>query len=108
MKKTDRKKREKIYDEQISPLMKQIIEICKANDMSIFNEIEYAPGDFCRTNIPVEGAHLVFEMFSKLSHCKIEGGVNVDAFFIWLINRFPDNNSSFYINLAKRAFSPKP
>lgn len=34
MNQQERKAKEKIYDEQISPLMKQIIDICKENDMS--------------------------------------------------------------------------
>ena len=46
---------ELLYDEQIHPLMAQIIEICKVNRIPMAASFEYATGEFCSTLIPVEG-----------------------------------------------------
>ena len=46
---------ELLYDEQIHPLMAQIIEICNANRVPMAASFEYAPGEFCSTLIPAEG-----------------------------------------------------
>lgn len=46
---------ELLYDEQIQPLMAQIIEICKANRIPMAASFEYAPSEFCSTLIPVKG-----------------------------------------------------
>lgn len=37
------KDNEKVYDEQIAPLMTQIIEICQKNEIPIFATFAYAP-----------------------------------------------------------------
>lgn len=42
---------EKIYDEQIYPLMAQIIAICQTNNIPFAATFEYAPGDFCSSMI---------------------------------------------------------
>ncbi len=47
---------EDIYDDEIAPLMAQIIAICKLHEMPMFATFEYAPGDFCTTAIPVDVA----------------------------------------------------
>jgi hypothetical protein len=44
--------RESVYDEQISPLMRQIIAICKANGIPMFASFVFAPERFCTTNLP--------------------------------------------------------
>lgn len=46
------KDNERVYDEQIAPLMKQIIEICKKHEMPMFASFVYAPDNFCTTNLP--------------------------------------------------------
>ena len=46
---------ELLYDEQIQPLMAQIIEICKVNRIPMAASFEYATGEFCSTLIPVDG-----------------------------------------------------
>ncbi len=56
--------KEGIYDEQISPLMAQIIAICKQNGIPVFASFVYAPEKFCTTHIPApteseEGRRLV-------------------------------------------------
>lgn len=46
---------ESIYDEQIAPLMSQIIAICKRHEIPMAATFEYAPGDFCSTAIGQTG-----------------------------------------------------
>ncbi len=43
---------EAVYDEQIAPLMTQIIEICKRHSLPMAATFEYANDDFCTTTIP--------------------------------------------------------
>lgn len=49
------KDNEAVYDEQISPLMEQIIQICKDNDLPMTLCFEFAPEAYCASNIPVAG-----------------------------------------------------
>ena len=44
---------EKIYDEQISPLMAQIIEICKKHKIPMLATFIYKQDGFCTTSMPV-------------------------------------------------------
>jgi len=43
---------EKVYDEQISPLMAQIIDICKINKIPMFATFCYQEEMRCTTSIP--------------------------------------------------------
>lgn len=43
---------EVVYDEQIHPLMAQIIAICKEHGIPMLASFVYAPGEFCTTHIP--------------------------------------------------------
>ncbi len=96
----EKKEREKIYDEQIYPLMSQIIAICKANDMPMFCDIEYAEGDFSTTLIPASEKHFIYECYHILRQCKEPGGVNIDKFLINAEGKF-GAGSSVYLNLMK-------
>lgn len=42
---------EAIYDEQIAPLMTQILDICKAHGIPMVASFEYAPDDLCSSFI---------------------------------------------------------
>ena len=48
--------REKIYDEQLSPLVDQIVKICEANDialaMGVFTPTPAEPGLYVFTSVP--------------------------------------------------------
>lgn len=46
---------ESVYDEQISPLMDQIIAICKQHNMPMLATFEYAADMACTTYIPFPG-----------------------------------------------------
>lgn len=43
---------ETVHDEKISPLMRQIIAICKEHGIPVLASFLYAPGEFCTTFIP--------------------------------------------------------
>ena len=45
---------ESVYDEQIAPLMTQIIDICKRHSLPMAATFEYATEDFCTTTIPCD------------------------------------------------------
>lgn len=46
---------EQVYDERISPLMAQIIAICKEHEIPCVATFEYAPGGLCTYVVPQEG-----------------------------------------------------
>ena len=45
MEETQEKTREEIYDEQIAPLMAQIVEICKQNDIPLVAQFQLSEGE---------------------------------------------------------------
>jgi len=49
------KDNEKVYDEQINPLMTKIIAICKKHKIPMLATFEYAPQQMCTTRIPFDG-----------------------------------------------------
>lgn len=87
------KNNEKIYDDQISPLMKQVINICKKEGIPFFAEFQYSKTDFAKTSIPAMDQHCIMDIIHALSQC-IEGtGVNADKFFIYLSRTYPNKSS---------------
>ena len=46
---------EKVYDEQIAPLMKEIIRICHENQMPMLADFQYGPNHHCTTCMPFDG-----------------------------------------------------
>jgi hypothetical protein len=78
---------EKVYDEQISPLMKQIIDICKENKMPMFAEFQYGDTDFCKTRLCGEDwpGHFLFNHLEVLTQCMQEGGINIDKYMFWVM-----------------------
>lgn len=75
---------EAIYDEQISPLMKQIIAICKEHKIPMFATFEYADGQLC-TSAQRETGHPVFNHLFKITECARPEGIHVDDYFFWLM-----------------------
>lgn len=49
------KDNEDVYDAQISPLMEQIIAICKEHGIPMLMSFEYAPEEFVTTRLPFDG-----------------------------------------------------
>jgi hypothetical protein len=50
---------EAVYDEQISPLMTQIIEICKANNIPMVASFQFAGDAFCTSSVLPDGSSAV-------------------------------------------------
>lgn len=96
----DRKKLEKVYDEQISPLMKQIIEICWANDIPVFAEFQFGECDFVKTNVSTNG-HFKFKWLDAVSQCAEADGMNADKFIMWLM-KHPNKSSAMLHLLGKK------
>lgn len=95
--------REKIYDEEISPLMQQLIEKCKEHKMPLFIECEYAPGDFCKSNLSPNDwdPHAVFTTLEVISQCIQNGGVNIDKYLRWVIKQIKEagGHGSIYMSM---------
>jgi len=83
------KDRERIYDEEISPIMQQLIAKCREHKMPLFVECEFAKGDFCKTNVaPKEwDAHVGFITLDIITQCFQENGVNVDKYLMWIVKQ---------------------
>jgi len=64
--------KENIYDEQIAPLMKQIIEICKKEEIPMIADFQYSDTNFCTTFIypDVKGRNMSLEVMHILSKCR--------------------------------------
>lgn len=45
---------EAVYDEQLAPLMRQVIAVCKAHKIPMFATFVYKPDGFCTTSLPVD------------------------------------------------------
>lgn len=100
--------REKIYDEEISPLMQQLIEKCKEHKMPLFVECEYAKGDFCKSNLAPKdwNPHAIFNTFEAISQCIQNGGVNIDKYLFWVIKQIKEaggHGSIFMSQLGYKA-----
>jgi len=96
--------KEIIYDEQISPLMQKIIEICKEHDIGMFAEVEISDSlsEGCTSNINMNKS-MRMDMLYILSRCGEDNSVNIDKFFMNIAKKY-DNGQSIYM---RRAFPEK-
>lgn len=69
---------EEIYDEQIAPLMAQILDICKAHSIPMVAAFEYAPEDLCASFILPKGAAEQLERAARI----VSPGPSLMAFTI--------------------------
>jgi len=92
---------EKIYDEQISPLMEQILDICKKNALPVFAEFQYSDDGFCKSIIDNPESHIMLTHLDVISQCIEQDGVNIDKYMIWCTREAKKvGHSSMYLNLA--------
>lgn len=74
-----RTEKERIYDEQISPLVAKIIEICKTNKIATFANFrigydkEVEEHLMCTTSLPISEDEEDNKMVSKLSRVGVDG-----------------------------------
>lgn len=95
--------RERIYDEEISPIMKQLIKKCKEHKMPLFVECEFAKGEFCKSVLIDKDwdTHPVFRTFEAISQCIQGGGVNIDKYFMWVLKQVKEagGHGSIYLSM---------
>jgi hypothetical protein len=105
----DSKKREEIYDKEISPLMKQLIDKCKEHKMPLFIECEFNPGDFCKTCVAPDdfNPHPGFITLDVITQCFVERGVNVDKYLMWLCGEVEKAGGHGSIYLSLLGYDPQ-
>ena len=112
--------KEKIYDEQISPLMSQIIEICKEHKIPLFANFGFDPvphiedekgrypADSCNTCLIGEeyDSHWVFDHFAAVNQCRSSNkGVNIDKYLMWIEKEVKKLGSHGSIYLSQMGIS---
>lgn len=96
--------KEKIYDDQIAPLMDKIIEICKTEGIPMFADFQIADLDYCTTCIyppDVIGRNVIIKLYNEFSQCKIEEGVNIDKFFLHIVRNYENHSSMLMLMMGK-------
>ena len=79
--------KEAVYDEQIAPLMKQIIEICNANEIPMFATFQYSNDGLC-TSMRYHGSDLLlFQSLDALFQSREGKGINIDKFMFWIMKK---------------------
>ncbi|HHS83696.1 MAG TPA: hypothetical protein ENK38_02065 [Gammaproteobacteria bacterium] len=102
------KKLENVYDEQITPLLEQIIVICKEHGIPMFAEFQYQEDGFATTCVSGEFAHGVFAHYEAMSQCRDEGGMNIDTYMRWVCqNAAKYGHSCQVLNLLGIPETPK-
>lgn len=86
--------KEKIYDSKISPLIKQILTICKDEKIPMFCEFQFSTEGFCRSFLKSEDTN-IFEHYLALSQCKSDESVNIDSFLLWVLRNYNCSASMF-------------
>jgi hypothetical protein len=79
------KDNEKIYDDQISPLMTQIIEICKEHGIPMVCEFQYSDTNFCKSLNLTDDTHPMIRHMTAISECAQDKGVNIDKYMMWVM-----------------------
>lgn len=75
--------KEKIYDDVLSPLMAQVIAVCKDHDIPMFATFQYSDDGFCTSIYARDVSHHIFQHYSALRQCIEGNGVNVDKYMNW-------------------------
>ena len=101
--------KEKIYDEQIFPLMTQIIEICQKNKIPMFSTFEYNKNEFCKSILREDdySPHYLFSYLEILSHCVEQDGINVDKLIMWIVKEAERVGKHSSIYLKKLNIDPE-
>ncbi len=78
--------KEKIYDEEIYPLIEKIVDICNKHDISLFASFQYSDDGFCNTCVSKDG-HNIFHYYDAIRQCVQDSSINIDKFIIWAMKR---------------------
>lgn len=73
--------KEDVYDQEIAPLMTQIIDICKKHQMPMFATFEFAPKAYCETILPDETGRnsITFQLIWMAARAKGNGDILIKA-----------------------------
>lgn len=74
---------EAVYDQEIAPLMSQILTLCQARGIPMFASFQISNDGFCTSAI-AHNAHPVFRHYQALAQSIQEGGVNLDKYVFWV------------------------
>lgn len=97
--------KEAIYDDQIAPLMTQLIEICRREGVPMFASFQYGDAGFCTSALST--GHCVFNHYMALAQCSEHGGVNVDKYMNWVAKDARKNgHSSIYLKMSGVPLAP--
>lgn len=99
------KSKEKVYDEEIAPLMAKIIEISKNHEIPMFAEFQYEDEGFVTTYIKHDG-HSVLDYMQALAQCIEPSGVNMDKFLFGLMKSYPNQSSVCMMQLGSKPQTP--
>jgi len=97
--------KEKIYDEEISPLMKQIISICKEKELPMFCAFQFNDDGMSISEIP---GHIVFKVCHAAVLSRQGASFNIDKLLIWIIREFDVACSTFLYTFAKKKNQDAP
>ena len=78
--------KEKVYDEEIFPLMEKIIDICNNHEIPLFTTFQYNDDGFCTTCATKE-SHSVFYYLDAIRQCIQDDSINIDKFIMWAMKR---------------------
>ena len=90
--------KEDIYDSKVSPLMKQIISICKENDLPMFCAFQFSEDGMSISSIP---GHIVFRVCHAAVMSRQGIHFNIDKLLIWICREFDVACSMFLYKYAK-------
>ncbi len=91
--------KEAIYDNQISPLMTQLLEVCQREGIPMFASFQFSEEGFCTSALSL--GHCIFDHYRALSQCAGSGGVNVDKYMNWVAkDAIRNGHSSIYLKMS--------
>lgn len=99
--------KEQIYDEQISPLVQQLIKVCQDNGIPMFATFQFAQTGFCTSALST--GHKVIDHHRAMAQCASDdGAVNVDRYLRWVSKTaLKEGHSSFFLLQAGIPLQPE-
>lgn len=97
--------KEKIYDAQISPLVKQIISICKDNELPMFCAFQFNDDGMAITKIR---GHIVFDVCHAATLSCEGNSFNIDKLLMWVIREFNVACSVFLHQFSRKKKQDAP
>jgi hypothetical protein len=81
--------REKLYDSEISPIIKQLINKCKEYKMPLYIKCEYGKKEFSTTSLLTKNFNPHPSMFAlnAIGQCFCNDGFDIDKFLRWVIRQ---------------------